>query len=190
MYRTIVVGSRNPVKLAAVSNVANRLWSGITVSGVTVNPGIGVQPLSDDEAIQGATNRAQLALAATAADLAVGLEGNTVETPYGLFSTGWAVVIDQQGRSGLGSSGRLPLPAVVATAIRQGRELGPLMDELIGEENIKQRQGAVGVLTHGLMDRTKALECAVLYAFAPFLHPFYLVTSAGEQGAHSASAGK
>ncbi len=173
MYQIIVVGSHNPVKLAAVRNVADQLWAGVTVIGATVDPGIAVQPLSDDEAILGATNRAQLALAETAADLAVGLEGNTIETPYGLFSTGWAVVIDRQGRSGLGSSGRLPLPGVVARAIRQGRELGPLMDELIGEENIKQRQGVVGVLTQGLMNRTKALECAVLYAFAPFLHPLY-----------------
>ncbi len=174
MYQTIVVGSRNPVKLAAVRNVASQLWPEVTVIDIEVDPGIAVQPLSDEESIRGATNRAQLALAATTADLAVGLEGNTVETPYGLFSTGWAVVIDRQGRRGLGSSGRLPLPAVVAAAIRQGRELGPLMDELIGEENVKQRQGVVGVLTQGLMDRTKALEGAVLYAFAPFLHPLYI----------------
>jgi inosine/xanthosine triphosphatase len=141
--------------------------------GVAVASGVRIQPLSDDEAITGATNRAELALAAGAADLGVGLEGNTVETAYGMFTTGWAAVVDGRGVVGLGASGRLPLPAVVAQAVRSGRELGPLMDELVGEVNTKQRQGAVGILTHGLMTRTGALEIAVLYALARFLHPLY-----------------
>jgi inosine/xanthosine triphosphatase len=171
----VAVGSRNPVKVAAVTGVIGRLWPGATVTGVAVDSGVSVQPLSDEEAIVGATNRAHLALAVSTADLGVGLEGNTVETPYGMFTTGWAAVVDSRGSVGLGSSGRLPLPAVVAQAVRNGRELGPLMDELVGEVNTKQRQGAVGILTHGLMTRTGALEIAVLYALARFLHPLYEV---------------
>jgi inosine/xanthosine triphosphatase len=169
----VAVGSRNPVKVAAVTAVIQRLWSGATVTGVAVASGVSVQPLSDEEAIAGATNRAREALAISAADLGVGLEGNTVETPYGMFTTGWAAIVDRRGVIGLGSSGRLPLPAVVAQAVRNGRELGPLMDELVGQVNTKQRQGAVGILTQGLMTRTGALEIAVLYALARFLHPLY-----------------
>jgi len=55
--------------------------------------------------------------------------------------------------------------------IRKGRELGPVMDEFIGEENIKQKQGASGVLTNGLISRTESLEKAVAYALAKFLTP-------------------
>jgi inosine/xanthosine triphosphatase len=169
----IVVGSTNPVKVASVKSVAQRIWPSASVTSIEVDSGVAVQPLSDEEAITGATNRAQQALAESDADLAVGLEGNTVETAYGMFTTGWAVVVDRNGALGIGSSGRLPLPDRVAQAIRQGGELGPLMDQLAGEHNTKQRQGAVGILTNELMTRQGALEIAVLYALVRFIHPLY-----------------
>jgi non-canonical (house-cleaning) NTP pyrophosphatase len=50
-----------------------------------------------------------------------------------------------------------------------GRELGPLMDELLGEENIKQKGGAVGALTAGLVPRSDTFAVAVAYALAPFV---------------------
>jgi inosine/xanthosine triphosphatase len=175
----VSVGSLNPVKVAAVANVVRRLWPSATVAGIAAPSGVAVQPLTDEEAISGALNRARVALAANEAQLGVGLEGNTVESAYGMFTTGWAAVVDQRGVVGLGSSGRLPLPEPVALAVRQGRELGLVMDELVGEVNTKQRQGAVGILTHGLISREGALEIAVLYALARFLHPLY---EAGEPG--------
>lgn len=171
--RKVAVGSLNPVKIAAVRAVVRRVWPGAVVVGVAVDSGVSLQPLSDEEAIAGATQRARLARIAGAGDLGVGLEGNTVDTGYGMFTTGWAVVADQDGTVSLGSSGRLPLPALVAQAVRQGRELGPLMDELAGETNTKQRQGAVGILTNGLITRQAALEIAVLYALSRFLNPLY-----------------
>lgn len=173
LIRTVAVGSLNPVKIAAVNAAVQRVWPMAVVVGVAVESGVSSQPLSDEEAIAGATQRARLARAVGSADLGVGLEGNTVDTGYGMFTTGWAAVTDRVGTVSLGSSGRLPLPDFVAQAVRQGQELGPLMDELAGERNTKQRQGAVGILTNGLVTRQAALEIAVLYALARFLHPLY-----------------
>jgi len=171
--QTIAVGSTNPVKIAAVKAVVMRVWPAATVIGAAVDPGVPVQPLTDEEAIAGAMNRARLALAATGADLGVGLEGNTVDTAHGMYTTAWVVGVAQDGSVSIGAAGRLPLPEAVAQAIRAGRELGPLMDEVAGQHNTKQKQGAVGILTAGLVTRQQALEVAVTFALARFVAPAY-----------------
>jgi non-canonical (house-cleaning) NTP pyrophosphatase len=48
-----------------------------------IKSGVSHQPLSDDQAIAGATNRARLALESAVAKLGIGVEGNTVETALG-----------------------------------------------------------------------------------------------------------
>lgn len=167
----VAVGSRNPVKLAAVRNIVARLWPDAQVEAVDVPSGVAAQPRSDEEAIRGARHRAVAALAQTDADLGVGLEGSVVDTPHGMFLEGWAVVRDRAGREGIASGGRILLPERIARAVRVGGEVGPVSDAVTGERNIKQKQGTVGYLTGGLVTRTAAHEKMVAYALAPFLHP-------------------
>ena len=48
------------------------------------------------------------------------------------------------------------------------------MDRLIGKPNTKHHQGAVGILTGGLIPRDAALETAVTFALTRFIVPdFY-----------------
>jgi inosine/xanthosine triphosphatase len=169
----IAVGSTNPVKVAAVRTVVAQIWPQAELVAVAAASGVRAQPLSDDEAIAGATNRARSALALTAADLAIGLEGNTHDSGHGMFGAGWAVAVDRHGTLGIGGSGRFLLPTAMAVRIRQGAELGPLMDELSGEHNTRQRQGAIGIFTNNLHTRTSALETAVIFALTRFLNPQY-----------------
>ena len=88
-------------------------------------------PKSDEECVIGARNRAISARKKADADWGVGIEGGVQETSFGLLLTAWAVVVDKEGKEGVGGSGRLPLPAILADHIRQGAELGPLLDELL-----------------------------------------------------------
>ena len=67
----------------------------------------------------------------------------------------------------------MPLPPVVAELVRGGLELGDAMDRVAGTHNVKQGQGAVGLLTLGLIDRQRAYEALITYALAPFLVPEY-----------------
>jgi non-canonical (house-cleaning) NTP pyrophosphatase len=62
---------------------------------------------------------------------------------------------------------------MVAAGLRRGEELGPLMDRLSGEDNTKQKQGAVGILTNGLINRQSAYEQIVAMAAGPFITDFY-----------------
>src|SRR5262249_1192057 len=74
-------------------------------------------------------------------------------------------------RVGLASTARCPLPDGVAAAIRAGGELGPLVDELLGEADTKQRGGASSAFTAGHTGRVASLAGGLGYACAPFLTP-------------------
>lgn len=169
--RTIAVGSTNPVKLAAVRGVIAPLAPDAHFLTAAVASGVPDQPFGDDETIRGALTRARGARESTGADLGVGLEGGVVEMPDGGMRTcAWAAIVGSDGREGIGGSLAMPLPANVAALIRdEGLELGVAIDRVIGTTNVKHRQGAVGVLTAGLVDRQRAYEILVTYALSPWL---------------------
>ena len=168
----IAVGSINPTKVEAARRAAAKVWPGCAVVPVAVPSGVGEQPLSDDETIRGAMNRARNALAAVdGASIGMGVEGGVQDTPYGMFVGGWAAVVDRDGGLGIGAGGRVLLPEAIARRIRAGEELGPVMDDFSGRRNVKHGEGAIGVFTNGLIERTEALEIALTYALARFITP-------------------
>lgn len=169
----VVVGSTNPVKVAAVRAVLARAGSPAAVESVAVASGVRDQPFGDAETIRGATQRARAALAAMDADLAVGLEGGVVDDHRRMMTCAWAVVVGRDGRVGVGGSLAMPLPDRVAALVRSGVELGHAMDQVSGGHDTKHGAGAVGILTTGLVDRQRAYEALVTYALAPFLAPEY-----------------
>lgn len=171
----VVVGSTNPVKIAAVRAVLERVWPLCEVRGLAADSGVPAQPIGDTETQRGARTRARAVLSAiTDASLGVGLEGGVVIEPNGAMRTcAWAVVVDRAGREGVGGSLAMPLPPMVAERIRRGEELGYAMDAIANTVGTKHGRGAVGILTAGLIDRQRAYEPLVTYALAPWLAPDY-----------------
>ena len=169
----VVVGSTNPVKVAAVTAVLERIGSHARVRGLAVPSGVRDQPEGDAETIRGATQRAMAALEASDADFAVGIEGGIVEETAYMRTCAWAAVVAPDGRVGVGGSLAMTLPDRVATLVRGGMELGHAMDHVTGGRDTKHGAGAVGGLTAGLVDRQRAYEALVAYAFAQFLAPAY-----------------
>jgi inosine/xanthosine triphosphatase len=167
----IAVGSTNPVKVEAVRTMAERVWPGVEVVPVSVPSGISDMPMSDEEALTGARNRARAARQAAGADLGVGLEGGVHPEPFGLTLHGWVVIVDSNGREGIGGGARLPLPEAIAQRVRDGEELGDVMDDVLNDHNVKQKGGAVGALTAGLVLRQETFAVAVAYALSPFIVP-------------------
>lgn len=168
------VGSGNPVKVAAVeSALGGRL--GARVESVPVESGVAEQPFGEAETIAGAENRARrVRESGDGYELGVGLEGGVAEVPGtdGLYLIMWAAVTDGE-TMGRGAGPRLRLPEPVARRIRDGEELGPVMDDVLGEDDVAKKQGAAGALTDGIIDRQEALEQAVAGALAPFVTDFY-----------------
>jgi inosine/xanthosine triphosphatase len=109
--RSIAVGSTNPVKMSAARAVLEPLAPRARFASVAVASTVADQPFGDDETIRGARARAVAARDALGADLGVGIEGGVVEQPDGEMRTcAWAVIVDAQGRSGVGGSLAMPLP--------------------------------------------------------------------------------
>jgi inosine/xanthosine triphosphatase len=171
--RRIAVGSANPGKIAAVRQAVARYWPQAAVAGINVPSGVPEQPRNDAEGARGAVLRAAAARRALDADVGIGLEGSSDEHPWGMYTVAWVAVVDRAGRVGLASTGRCPLPAPVAAGIQAGGELGPLVDDLLGEANTKHRGGASAAFTAGHAGRIDSLAGGVIYACAPFLTPAY-----------------
>jgi inosine/xanthosine triphosphatase len=167
----IAVGSINPVKVAAVRQVTARVWPEAEIYQMAAESGIGSMPMSSGETLLGAENRARSVLLRSGADLGIGLEGGVNQEPSGLMLLGWVVILDRNGRKGVGGAPRLPLPEAIASRVVAGEELGFVMDDILGDNNVKQKGGAVGALTKGLVLRKEAFAIAVAYALSPFLVP-------------------
>jgi inosine/xanthosine triphosphatase len=167
----VAVGTKNPVKITAVTTHIHHIWPKANIISVSVPTGVSEMPMSDDETIRGATNRAIAARKAIDAELGIGLEGGVHPHNGGLILHGWVVIVDRNGRQGIGGAARLPLPQAITTRILAGEELGPVMDDILNDHNTRQKGGAVGALTNGLAVRGDAFALAVAYALAPFVSP-------------------
>ncbi len=171
----LAVGSENPVKINCVANAAKAFWPEVRAVGIGTDSGVSAQPDSDHEMFVGALNRARQALAKTpGAQFGVGLEGGTLDAEDGMWAYAWIVVVDRGGRVGKGQSGRFLLPAVIAQMVRDGIELGEADDRFFGRSNSKQQDGAIGILSDGVVTRLDLYQPAVVFALLPFVHPeFY-----------------
>jgi len=52
--------------------------------------------------------------------------------------------------------------------LKQGEETGIATDLVFKTKNSKQKEGSVGILTNGTIDRTKYYEDSVVLALIPF----------------------
>jgi inosine/xanthosine triphosphatase len=165
----VAVGSANPVKLAATER-ALAPTRAARVEAVPVDSGVSEQPTGHEETRHGARRRAERALPGY--DLGVGIEGGVAEEYGGLWLVMWAAVTDGE-RWGWGSGPSLVLPGRIADRVRDGEELGPVMDDVLGEDGVARNQGAAGALTGGSIDREAALASAVAGALGPFVTEHY-----------------
>ena len=169
---TVAVGSKNPVKINAAKSAFVQLFPDATIeaSGLDVASGISAQPMSDEESISGARNRARKVLEQTKADFGVGIEGGLHKIGLDWFDTSWTVVCDARGKEGLGSSGRIMVPANIMKHIHAGLELGQACDLVFNTTNVKQQEGFVGLMTNRVLNRTSTSTESVIAALAGFLH--------------------
>lgn len=67
-----------------------------------------------------------------------------------------------------GSSFRLPVD--VSQGIREGKELGPLLESRTSIDNLREKQGAVGLFTQGLVTRQQLYEQIVQLLLGQYLY--------------------
>ncbi|RGP67912.1 hypothetical protein FLONG3_8380 [Fusarium longipes] len=168
--KVVVVASNNIPKIKAASEGFRQVLPGAyDFQGLSVNSHVSDQPFSDEETLRGATNRAQNAQALKPeADFWVGIEGG-VETHNGsICSFAWIVVIGEGGKVGKARTSAYFLPTQTCQLLKEGVELGHADDILFGQTDSKNKQGSVGLLTGGVVDRAAYYTQAVILALIPF----------------------
>ncbi|MCU7553513.1 inosine/xanthosine triphosphatase [Alteromonas sp. ASW11-19] len=169
------VGSTNPVKMhAAEIALSDMLEMPVLTEGLVVDSGVPDQPLSAEETRQGAINRVEACLAEVGEDYPdawyIGIEGGVDVLEDGPATFAY-VAICHRLRWSVSRSASLPLPPSVFQALQSGRELGAEMDRLFNTDNVKQKGGAIGLLTHNRATRQSVYELAITLALAPFNFP-------------------
>jgi inosine/xanthosine triphosphatase len=212
MERIVVaVGSTRKPKLKAVTEALDAFASllapqtHLEVVGVEVESGVSHTPVSREELMRGARQRAGALLRLAyqkghSWSYFIGLEGGLDVVPESAASAGmlgpptpfeyrrrvflesWAYVTDGT-RGHFGRSGGVELPEALASEVLEnGIELSVAIDRFAGAVGIRDRQGAWGVLSSNLITRQEAFRVAVVAAFAPFYNAKMYSTAAAVGG--------
>ncbi|MDP2860689.1 MAG: inosine/xanthosine triphosphatase [bacterium] len=169
--KKIIIASKNPVKINATLNGFRKMFPNeqFEIEGVSVLSEVSDQPKSDSETFRGAWNRADNAYKENPnADFCVGIEGGIEEKNKDTEAFAWVVIKAKDGGLGKARTSTFFLPPQITELIKQGKELGEADDMVFGRTNSKQENGAVGILTDNVADRTKYYTEAVVLALIPF----------------------
>ena len=188
----VVVGSKNPVKIESVKQGFAAMFPSsqqFNVVGVDAASEVSDQPMSDNETLQGARNRAKHASNMMKdADYFVGVEGGCAKVGTELSVFAWIVVQHRDKRCGKARTATFFLPQEVTELIEQGKELGEAgerfdasvlsrfptylaKDDIVfRRDNSKQSNGSVGLLTNDAITRTTYYIPAVILALIPFIN--------------------
>lgn len=171
----ILVGSKNPVKINAVNNAFSLYYKSIEVIGISVNSFVSDQPINEETFI-GAENRAAELQKINEdqninADFFVGIEGGIQLIYKKWFAFGCMCIIHKSGKTSFGTSANFELPDIVTTQLLERKELGHVMDEIMKQENTKQKGGAISYFSAGKMNRKQLYVPGLISALIPFQHP-------------------
>ncbi|WP_299089222.1 DUF84 family protein [uncultured Metabacillus sp.] len=150
----IAIGTKNPTKVNAVQAAFASYLPG-EFRSIDVPSHVSAQPLTDDETMTGAINRAKNALDAVEADIGVGLEGGLIKTKHGYFLCNWGALICKELQPIVAGGARIIVPEEIGKEVFNGTELGDVMDQYVKIHNVRHHQGAIGIFTNGIVDRTE-----------------------------------
>ncbi|MFX3673166.1 MAG: DUF84 family protein [Paenisporosarcina sp.] len=165
----IGIGTTNNAKCLAVKEEWNKYFKDSTFLELNVSSGVSEQPLDDFETSTGAKNRAMNVLNNSDVDIAFGLEGGVKELDGVMFICNWGVLATRKGQFFLAGGAQIPLPEEVAQPLREGAELGPVMDLYTKQEGIRHMEGAVGVFTNGLVNRSEMFKHIIRLLIGQYL---------------------
>lgn len=170
----ILVGSTNPVKRAAAEGAFIKAFANhrIECEAISVPSGVADQPMTEADTKLGAQNRTLHCASRDVqkdCDYYVAMEGGVDHFGEGPATFAYVAIRDQNGRTSTGRSSNLPLPEFVYKRLVQGEELAHVMDDVFNEHNIRQKGGAIGVLTNHLETRESVYTQALILALAPFM---------------------
>lgn len=147
----IMIGSTNPTKVKA----CELIFPEHETIGVAVESNVSPQPFSDEETRQGAINRAQRSAKLHSDGFGVGLEGGVMFVSDELYLCNWGALVTPTGEVFTASGARIVLPKEFVVDLKNGEELGDIMANYAKKANVRSKEGAVGIFTNDLIDRSE-----------------------------------
>lgn len=169
----IKVGTKNKAKVEAVEEIIKEYphLSNFEIEGIEVISDVADQPISLEETINGAINRAKNAFADC--EYSIGLESGWMSVPKtksGYMDVCVCAIYDgKECHLGLSSAWEFPNPEVTNLIIKDGLNTTQAINKvgMTKNENIGSEEGAVGLLTKGRMTRKEytkqALRTALIH---------------------------
>lgn len=167
----VAVGSGSQYKIDAASDAARLVYGDEIdeVVGTNVVSHVSDQPMSNEESISGARNRARAALQATGADIAIGIENGLSEIDDVWFASTWIVATDAEGWEGLASTILRPVPLAIVSDVLLGRELSDAVRANAPAEIRERYSGLIGIITGGVLNRHDVLRDGIVVAISQLL---------------------
>lgn len=172
----IRVASKNPVKVTAAHQAFSLVFPNHTIhcEGMEIESGVAEQPMSEKETLLGAKNRVRYCAEHDhnkEEDYFVAMEGGVEKNEEGAETFAYVAISGRDGKIHTGRSASLTLPNSIYLRLKNGEELGDVMDDVFQVENVKQKGGAIGLLTNNRATRESVYTQSIVLALAPILHP-------------------
>ncbi len=165
----ILVASENIVKISATAEAFSNFFEDFSVEGLSTNSLVSHQPFGEDVFI-GAKNRAFSLAKSNSADFYVGIEGGVDKIHNIWFGFGVIAILNFEGKLALGTSPHYQLTDKIIEKLKNGMELGDVIDECSGEINTKTKGGAIGYFTKNIFKRKDLYVSGIVMALVPFLN--------------------
>jgi Uncharacterized conserved protein len=178
----VVIASMRAPKVNGVQRAFRKLshlspFNDLVFETMQIESGVQATPLSISELMTGAQRRAEAAfenakIGSKSSEIifSVGVEGGLYVPLKHTFLQSWACVCDGR-RISFGSSGSIEIPKALSDAVvRDGADLGKVIDVFAEQQNVRSNQGTWGILTNDLITREDSFELATLNALAPFFN--------------------
>lgn len=162
------VGSKNKAKIWATRDVFLKVFKKVEIHGIEVETGASEIPM-DEEAIEGAINRAKEAL--KKADYGVGIECGLFQNEKleSGFLVQYCAIVDKRGVLTTGHGPGFVLPESVAADLKGGFPVSGVIKGFLNVDVVEEEKGTVGHLSRGITNRRQLTEDAVLMALLPRL---------------------
>ncbi len=160
------VGSKNQVKVKAVKDILEEYE--YSIIGCETDSGVSNQPKTDEEAIEGATNRARNIH--KKGEISIGLEAGVTLHNQKLFLTNWGALIDENDQLYIAGGTRIELPDILKKALLEEKmELSDAMEKYFGVIDAKHHDGAIGYFTKNMITRNDIFTHIVKLLYGEYL---------------------
>ena len=178
----VAIGSQNTAKIEAVKKCFEILFPDFEISYylVKVDSGVGVQPIGFDSTIKGAINRARNAYSSqfrstleNISCIGIGIEAGLIPVPYtktGYLDYQFCAMYQSENSITIGSGPGFEYPSKIMSMLLEDpnhSEIGTIIAELSGIPNIKEWEGAIGLLSRNTFNRADILKFSVISALLP-----------------------